>query len=304
MISLCITVKNENIAGLLKQIGAQSVLPDEIIVVDAGKTKNTNFKNKKLNYICALGNRSQGRNLAAKNAKYDALVFLDAGCKLSKNWFSEIKSAILSKDAQIIAGKYLSRPENFTEYLEDKFLNVTDYYPSARNFAIKKGVFEKLGGFDERLNHAEDLEFFTRAANAGYKIEKNEHAVVVWELPKMRQYLAKIFSYAWGDAENRVWWDARKKFQTHNIKLLLNLMRYVILVSLFLLGYASIAFVFISVYLGAVAWRRKLDFKKFAKGNVFLILRNLAVYVMVKLMTDLMSIGGFIIGFINFLRWL
>lgn len=299
MISLCITIKNENIAGLLKQIGAQSVLPDEIVVVDAGETKNTNYKNKKLNYICTRGNRSAGRNLAAKNAKYDTLVFLDAGCKLSVNWFSEIKNSILKKDAQIIAGKYISNPCTFTEYLEDKFLNVPDFYPSARNFAIKKRIFEKLHGFNERLNTAEDLEFFTRTARAKCKIEKNDNAILIWELPKLRQYLLKIFNYARGDAQSRIWWDRRKKINTHNIKLLLNLARYGILLALVIFGYSLIALLFLMVYLVAVAWRGKLDFKKHAHANLLFVLRNLIVYVIVKILTDLASIAGFLTGLIH-----
>lgn len=298
MVSLCLTAKNENIAALLRQIKAQSVLPDEIVVVDAGQTQNTNFKNKRLNYLQAHGNRSVGRNLAEKNAKYDALVFLDAGCKPLQNWFAEIKTAILRRGAQIIAGKYLSIPKNFREYLMDKFLNKTDFYPSARNFAIKKNIFEKLKGFNEKLNTAEDLEFFTRAVDAGYKIEKNEKSVVVWELPTFSQYLIKIFNYARGDAQSRIWWDKRKKWQTHNIKLLLNFARYAILLALVLKGYAGVALLLLFVYLGTAARRGKLNFTKFAGGNVLLVLRNVAIYVMVKISTDLMSIGGFAVGFV------
>jgi hypothetical protein len=156
-----------------------------------------------------------------------------------------------------------------------------------------------VGGFNESLETAEDLEFFTRAANTKQKITLCEEAVVFWKLPTWTQYFSKIFAYARGDAQSRIWWDRRKKLQTHNIKLMLAIGRYGVLGALFFFGFRVLAFAFWVVYLIAVAERAKIDFTKFAKRSGVLILGNIASYVIIKTLTDLAAICGFIAGLLR-----
>lgn len=296
MVSLCLTVKNENIPGILKQLAKQSELPDEIVLVDAGEMKHGDYKNKKLNYIYQKCNRSEGRNLAAQKAQYENLVFLDGGCSPKPNWLAEIKSSISRHNVQVVAGEYVSPTNSFFEYLEDKFLNVVDNYPSARNFAIKKKLFEKLDGFSEKLNTAEDLEFFTRLVNRGYKIEKNARAVVIWKLPGRSQYLAKIFNYAAGDAKSGVWWDPRKKWRTHNVRHLINTLKFAVFLFLLLKQLYLFFVVFFMVYVLATAAKNRINFWEFAGNNYLRRLRNVVEFVMIKTLTDIFSVFGFIFG--------
>src|SRR3989338_2419096 len=93
------TVFNEEktIEEFLSSISKQSVLPDEVIIVDGGSTDSTasvisNLKsqisNKRIKFklIIKKGNRSVGRNEAIKNASNEIIVCSDAGCILDKNW--------------------------------------------------------------------------------------------------------------------------------------------------------------------------------------------------------------------------
>ena len=63
------TVKNDplGLAVLLASLAKQTRKPDEIIVIDAEKTKT---------------NRAQGRNLGIKKAKSNIIAVSDSGCRL------------------------------------------------------------------------------------------------------------------------------------------------------------------------------------------------------------------------------
>jgi GT2 family glycosyltransferase len=52
-------------------------------------------------------------------------------------------------------------------------------YLSAANFSVSRHDFFRLGGFDERLNDAEDLDLGRRAVSAGYGIYYKAEAAAV-----------------------------------------------------------------------------------------------------------------------------
>ncbi len=303
--SLCLTIKNENLDLTLKRILSQSALPDEIVIVDAGDkeqyTLSRNYKiYKKYNirYIQEKCNRSEGRNRCAGVATCENLVFIDGGCAPQKNWFKTMRNALNAKGAEIIAGAYISKIHKFYDYLLDKFLNQNDFYPSARNFAMKKTLYKKNRGFREDLTTGEDLEFFKRLVDRGHKIQKAADAVVVWDLPDFLNYLKKIFWYSAGDGRSGIWWDKRKKLATHNVQLLFNTARCVILVGVGLYGYVWLAALFYIIYLASSAYKHKVSFTRFAGLNPFLIAFNSCEFTVIKLATDLSSIAGFIFGLI------
>ena len=101
-VSLIITVLNEadTICSLLKAVNDQTLLPDEIIVVDGGSKDETPQIIKKITqdnpdlnlklFIEPGFNISQGRNFAINQAKNKLIAITDAGCVPNKNWLEEL----------------------------------------------------------------------------------------------------------------------------------------------------------------------------------------------------------------------
>lgn len=307
MVSFCLTIKNEPLLPLIRQIAEQSQLPDETIIVDSGRAcwqhpkKNEIFKKLNIKYLFLKCSRSKGRNKAASSASHENLVFADAGSVFDKNLIKALSFSLNLKNAEVIAGRYKSVPTNFKEYLFAKFLNKDlsrsdTFYPSARIFGIKKKVFLDLKGFNENLVHAEDTEFFKRAVDHGYTITKNVKAVVFWQLPNLKEYFKKLFSYARGDFENSIWWDPRKKLETHNIKHLLTIFRWVLLFALFVFGFGWISTIFLGVYLLSSAVKNKINFKEFAGNNPLKIIINVVTFIFLKILTDFSVMTGFLTG--------
>lgn len=305
MTSLCLTTNEGNVDKFLIEIVNQKQKPNEIVIIDSSvspwqKNKNV-IKKIKIKYFYKKCNISQGRNIAAKYASFNNLIFIDSGCVLDKNLIYEMEKSLGKRQSQIIAGRYISRQKNFKEYIFAKFLNKDisnskTIYPSARVFGIKKSLFFKLKGFNENLSTAEDTEFFKRALDSGIKIEKNEKAIVLWKLPKTFEFFKKIFYYAKGDAESEIWWDKRKKFQTHNIKNLLTLTRWLVIFLLVYFKYTKIAVLFFLIYFAAVALKNDINFALHSKNSKIRIIINIGIYVIIKTLTDLTVSFGFLAG--------
>ncbi len=218
-VSLITTVLNEegNINFFLESIKNQTKKPDEIIIVDADSKDKTpelikEFfnKNKNLNgkLLIKKGNRSIGRNIAVKNAKFPIIAVTDVGCLLHKNWLKEIIYPFEnSKSIDVVSGFYKPLTHNifekclatYTSVMEDK-IDAENFLPSSRSIAFKKNIFEKINGYPEFLNTCEDLVFDKKLKKVGAKFYFKKSALVYW--PQRKDIFSgakQFFSYAYGD---------------------------------------------------------------------------------------------------------
>lgn len=106
------------------------------------------------------------RNIGAKNAAGEILLFTDSDCRVESDWVERAEACFYENDISAIMGKVVLMPSNFVgnsisalgfpaggSVGFDKIWKVdqrgfTDSL-STCNCAIKKDVFEKIGGFDE-----------------------------------------------------------------------------------------------------------------------------------------------------------
>lgn len=226
-ISFIVTVYNEekSLPKLLDSLLNQSVLPNEIVIVDAFSRDDTDKivreyqakferKTKKINflYLKKRGNRSHGRNLAIRKSSSEIIVITDAGCILDRNWIREITKPFKKKNVDVVAGYYEGIFENsFQEALIPYVLvmperiNKKNFLPATRSMAIKKDIFEKMKGFDQRLSHNEDYEFARRIQKSGYSIAFAKMARVKW-IPRSNSKQAFIMfaRFAYGDVESKI----------------------------------------------------------------------------------------------------
>jgi glycosyltransferase involved in cell wall biosynthesis len=156
---------------LLDSLSKQTYKSDfEIIVVDDCSNDATpevcRLKNGEILRLKKNRGPAHCRNLGARRAKGDVLIFTDSDCIVAHDWLEQIERCFAQGDAEVIMGKLVLLPSSFWGFhlrtrfpaggalgfekvwrvSEDGF---TTNSLSSCNFAIKREVFEGIGGFDE-----------------------------------------------------------------------------------------------------------------------------------------------------------
>lgn len=200
-ISIIIPVKNEeiNIGELLKILSNQDYDKDkyEIIVIDDYSKDSTYSILHKLQTeipnLLVLRNsenpeQTSGKKSALeygiKNSKGEIIVLTDADCRPTTKWISSL-SKYFSDDTMSVIGfapfevqknflNYFIRYENLkSTFLMKAFFNLgLPYLSFGRNFAYRKNIFIKLGGF-KNIKHSlsgDDDLFLQQIRKLGSKI--------------------------------------------------------------------------------------------------------------------------------------
>jgi len=167
--SLICTLLNEEktIGNFIDSIAKQSMLPDEVIIVDGGSKDSTlrtinnkqkQYKNKlNIKVFSKKGNRSIGRNEGIIHASSEIILLTDAGCILDKNWVKEITKPFTHKKTDVVAGYYKGTANNIFQkslipyvlVMSDR-VNKKEFLPATRSMAFKRSIWKKAGGFDEK----------------------------------------------------------------------------------------------------------------------------------------------------------
>lgn len=197
-LSLIIPCYNER-THIAKSI--QSVLSNdysgkrEIIVVDGGSDDGTREILQELKGrhgdLKVLDNprriTSAAINLGVKEAQGDVVLIVGAHCELGPRYISTaIERLLSSKEIGCVGGRTAPRAEGGTvqraiaAVLGSPFGVGNSYFRMASSGtrevdtvafgAYRREIFEKIGGFDERLVRNQDIEFNYRLRKAGYKI--------------------------------------------------------------------------------------------------------------------------------------
>lgn len=205
-ISVITTIFNEekNIIQFLDSIINQTKKPDEIIVVDGGSKDSTirilkeYQKKNKLVKVYELPNSkiSEGRNFGVKNSKGEIIFTADSGTLFEKDWIKKILRGF--EDADVVFGKYVSKPKNIIEkFLISRLpnwgrINSQTFIPSNRQCAFRKIVWEKVGGWPNHIKRADDNWFHEKAHNLGFKYKFIKDATVYWMYERNLKSLLKL----------------------------------------------------------------------------------------------------------------
>lgn len=176
-VSVIIPTFNEEkyLPKLLRSLKEQSVLPREVIVVDAYSVDNTRKIAK--SFGCKVidgGVPAKARNLGAKLAKEQMLIFLDSDVVLPKSFLEKTIKEMETRDLDIASCyiKPISRLkiDEWLHTITNYYLKVTsEFHPHVPGFCIfvKKDLHNKINGFDETLILAEDHDYVQRASKIG-----------------------------------------------------------------------------------------------------------------------------------------
>jgi len=179
-VSLILTVLNEegSIGSLLESVSAQSRLPDEVVVCDAGSTDRTLQVLEEWQRVSGLVvkilvrpgiNIAGGRNAAIQEAVHDVIAVTDGGCVLDYRWLERM-CAHLAGDGnrEVVYGGSVARGRRmagraFADLYNTKTngTTLTNTEHSSRSVAFTKSAWAKVGGYPEGLTLAgEDTAFF------------------------------------------------------------------------------------------------------------------------------------------------
>ena len=178
-ISIIIPAYNEEqyIGALLKSIYDGKFLYDyEVIVVDNGSTDRTReiIKKTKAKLIAFPEGYSISavRNKGVKESSSEILVFLDADIIVMDSWHNNISETVqhLYKDPNIITGSRCLA-ENNIDWLNRYWFTLLNTYSApyinSGHLITTRQLFNKIGGFTEHLQTAEDYDFCMKAQKKG-----------------------------------------------------------------------------------------------------------------------------------------
>jgi len=192
--------KENYIEETLKSILNQTFQDFEIIIVEDCSTDNSKQKaesiiSEKIRIIQHKNNKglSASRNTGIQNSNSDFLAFLDADDIWHKNYLGKVHELIQGfPQAHLFATNYLevyskkvavSPSSNLKDFSKNGIvldffesnLHQNIYCPSS--LCVKKGVFEKIGGYNAMINYGEDVDFNIRA-NSSFQLAYSNSALV------------------------------------------------------------------------------------------------------------------------------
>lgn len=194
----------KKITHVLQALEQQTYREFEVVIVIDGSTDNTrkilndynfSFSNKVI-YQQNSG-RAAVRNRGAQEAKGNILIFFDDDMRPESTCIEEHVSHHESIAGSIVSGAQIDDYKNAnTDFLRYKcwlsrkwaaslisFENAPlpwhHLHLTAANLSVEKKIFMALGGFDYRLNDAEDFDLAVRAAKANIPVYYR-HKAFAW----------------------------------------------------------------------------------------------------------------------------
>jgi glycosyltransferase involved in cell wall biosynthesis len=191
------------IAALLESLTRQTVRPSEVIVMSDGSTDNTGsvvaqFHGRIMN-LRFLEQENQGRSRVRNNgfrhATGDVVVFFDDDMSLTPTVIERHKafhlqhSGLYCGNSVEVVSADRTDVQNYKAMLTvkwtDKYapgitkLSFENLFFTAANCSVRRELFLELGGFDERLNDAEDFDLGYRALERGYSVYFDKENITV-----------------------------------------------------------------------------------------------------------------------------
>src|SRR5579884_2014950 len=189
--------------------GQESPVPWEVVVADNGSTDSTRERAEawrerlpSLRVVDASARKgvAHARNAGARAARGELLLICDGDDIVAEGWLSAMVWALESHP--LVTGhidlKAMNRPEQYVWTGDaDRHAAPVGYgfmpYGAGGNLGMWREVFDELGGFDEELLRAEDIDFGWRAAERGIAVHYAPFAVL---LHRMRPTVLSVFASA------------------------------------------------------------------------------------------------------------
>ena len=185
-LSIVIPVFNEqnHIKACLMAIAAQSVMPDEVVVVDNNSTDETASIARQFAFVKLIRQKKQGvlyaKNKGFDSASGDIIGRIDADSLLPPRWVEIVKQEMHDRNYAAITGpvSYYDMPLPETNYKLDHWMRASIYNWSPKspflfgsNMAVRRSVWMIMKDricFDTYMH--EDLDLAIHLHKTGFKI--------------------------------------------------------------------------------------------------------------------------------------
>lgn len=168
---------------LLESIERSTVKPSRVVVVDGGSVDRTTRIAQRWNCDVISSDehplsRTEARNLAASRVKEPLLLFLDSDMEIRREVIGECVTLLTTEwDAVVLREDssgtgLLGTVRNWERGVLQRDLALT----FAR--AVRRGVFEAVGGFDTRYIGLEDLDLQAKLLERGYRVGIGRHTII------------------------------------------------------------------------------------------------------------------------------
>lgn len=192
--------EEEYLPRLLKNLTRQTEKSFEVFVVDGGSSDRTvalakTFTSKMpLCISSAEKNVCVQRNLGAKLAGGEFLVFLDADVQIPRRFLEKLRGQILAKggdffttwlrpDSRVVYDQVIAQFANsgmeLSAFLDRPLIGGYD-------MIVRRHVFMESGGFREDIRHAEDVDLALRLHQSGHPLKVIRSPRLVWSLRRYR----------------------------------------------------------------------------------------------------------------------
>ena len=225
-VALIATLYNEadNVGLWWDCLRRQTVLPDEIVIVDGGSKDGTWEKLQTITRQSLVPvkldqrrcNIAQGRNRAISLTDAQIIACTDAGSFPEPAWFGEITRPLREDESLDATGglnisnevtpfqKFLAR----IEPREESGVRNGRVSPSSRNTAFRRQAWAEVGGYPEWLTLTGEDALFTLALHKiGKSFLYNPKAIVHWNLRETEtDFFTMLYNYGYGAAEAQIGW--------------------------------------------------------------------------------------------------
>lgn len=219
---------------LLENLATQTEGSFEVRVADGGSTDGTVSRAKsyrdRLNiatHVSKVGNVAHQRNLAAAEARGEYLVFLDADSQVENDFVKNLAHEV-ARHPHGIYITYFHPDSNAwalrTSYwIMNQFVALTRFAPrplsSVGSVMIERGVFEKIGGYDESIYVGEDHNLVRRARQSGARVHAAHSLRVTFSLRRIRHegMLRSLYILVFGIGYALLKGDIRRKYFSYDM---------------------------------------------------------------------------------------
>jgi glycosyltransferase involved in cell wall biosynthesis len=205
MASIIIIVKNDRgveqtLDALMLQVAP---VKKEVIVIDASKRSvladiKKKYPSVRWHYYEQHGKKftiPEQRNRGVELSTGDVVIFIDANCLPNETWLSAIVSSIQSGEDVVCGPCRPSNPTNLVQYIEEHDAKTYVSECTTINVAVRRSVLKKVGLFDTALAYGEDVDYFWRVKDAGYKICFDPAVAISHDYGKSKEQFRRAYRY-------------------------------------------------------------------------------------------------------------